>query len=102
MAAMDSATAYFLANRIWWAAALLAGPIAAAIAGEILAGIAVTSVLVLPAFVVFDRDRPWWPDEVKRLPQEPARTRAETKKLTLVSGIALVTGLAIALVRPWA
>jgi hypothetical protein len=56
MSAMSSASTYFLANRIWWSCALLAGPIAAAIAGEPLVGLAVTSLLVLPAFVLFDTD----------------------------------------------
>jgi hypothetical protein len=98
---MDSPATYLLANRLWWSVALLAGPIAGAIAGEAIVGIAVIWLLVLLALVVFDADRSWWSDEVRRLPQDPDLTRAETRRLTLWSGVALLAGLVIAASRPW-
>jgi hypothetical protein len=101
MAAMDARAAFFLGNRIWWSVALFAGPIAGAIAGQVTVAVVVSAALVLPTFVLFDTDRPWWPDEVGKLPRDDERTRSETRKLTLWSGISLVAGLAIAFARPW-
>jgi len=101
MPTMDSPTTYFLANRIWWAVALLVGPIAGAVTGEPLVGVGVIGLLVLPALLIFDTDRSWWSGAVRRLPQQPERSRSETRKLTLWSGAALLTGLAIGFVRPW-
>jgi len=102
MPTVASPTTYFLANRVWWAVALLIGPIAGAISGEPLVGVAVIGLLVLPSFLIFDTERSWWSGAVRRLPEEPKRTRSETRKLTLWSAIALLTGLAIAFMRPWA
>jgi hypothetical protein len=99
---MDSPATYFLANRIWWAVALFVGPIAGAVANQPLVGVGIMALLVLSSLLVFDTNRPWWSSVVRRLPQEPERSRSERRKLTLWSGIALLTGLAIALVRPWA
>jgi hypothetical protein len=98
---VDAVSTYFLANRAWWFMALVVGPIAGAIAGEFEVGIIVTAVLVLPALILFDTGRPWWPEEVRRIPEVPDRSRNEVRKLTLWSGIGLAAGLAIALVRPW-
>ena len=102
MSTMDSPTMYFLANRVWWVVALLVGPIAGAVVNQPLVGIGITGLLLLASHVVFDTDRPWWPAAVKRLPQEPELSRSERAKLTLWSGMALVAGMAIAIVRPWA
>jgi hypothetical protein len=98
---MDAVNTYFLANRAWWFTALLVGPIVGAIAEELVVVIIVTAVLALPALIVLDTDRPWWPDEVRRIPEVPDRSRLEVRKLTLWSGIGLAVGLAIALIRPW-
>src|SRR5687768_3437317 len=98
---MDAVNKYFLANRAWWFTALLVGPIVGAIIGELSVGIIVTAALVLPALIVFDTGRPWWSDQVRRLPEDPDRSRGEVRKLTLWSGIGLAAGLAIALIRPW-
>lgn len=99
---MGSTRTYFLGNRIWWSVALFAGPVVWAVTRDILLALVVVLVLVLPSFVLFDTDRPWWPDEVRRLPQDPVRARSETRKLTLWAGIAILAGLAIAFARPWA
>jgi hypothetical protein len=61
----------------------------------------VVGLFVLPGFVIFDTDRPWWSAAVKRLPEDQDRTRSENRKLTLWSAIALLAGLAIAFVHPW-
>ena len=98
---MDAVNTYFLANRSWGFAALLVGPIVGAIAGELAVGIIVTAVLALPALIVFDTDRPWWPEEVRRIPEVPDRSRSEVRTLTFWSGIGLAAGLAIAVIRPW-
>src|SRR5688500_17728444 len=98
---MDAVNRYFLANRAWWFTALLVGPIVGAITGELAVGIIVAAVLALPALIVFDTDRPWWPDQVRRLPEDPDQSRGEVWKLALWSGIGLAAGLAIALIRPW-
>jgi len=99
---VGSTRTYFLGNRIWWSVALFAGPVVWGVTRDVLLGLVVVSVLALASLVLFDTDRPWWPDEVRRLPQDPARTRSETRKLTLWAGIALLAGLAIAFARPWA
>lgn len=101
MGRMGTLSTYFLANRTWWFTALLVGPIAGGIAGEPTVGIIVTAVLVLPALLVFDTDRRWWSEEIRRLPQLPERSRVEVQKLTFLSGIGLAAGLAIAFIRPW-
>jgi hypothetical protein len=110
MAAMNAGT-WSLGNRIWWSVALLVGPIASVVVNDALGGapiaiyvafaIAVTGTLLLPVFLIFDTDRPWWSDEVMQLPHDAQRSRAEVRKLTLWSGVALAIGLAIALIRPW-
>jgi hypothetical protein len=97
---MDANT-YFLGNRIWWSAALFAGPVVWALTRDVVLALVALSGFVLSSFVLFDTDRPWWPEQVNRLPQDPARTRSERRKLTLWSGVALVAGLAIAIARPW-
>lgn len=96
------ATTYFLGNRAWWCVVLFAAPVIGAITGAASVAFLVGAALLLPSFVLFDTDRGWWSDEVRRLPQDPARTRRETRKLTLWAGIALLAGLAIAFARPWA
>jgi hypothetical protein len=98
---IDPTTAYFIGNRVWWSVALFVSPIAGAIAGQPAAAFLAAAVLVLPSFVLFDTDRPWWPDQVKHLPQDQARTRSETRKLTIASGAALIAGLGAALLLPW-
>jgi hypothetical protein len=98
---VDPTRTYFLGNRLWWSVALSVGPIVGAITGGVIGVVAATALLVLPSFVLFDTDRRWWPDEVRRLPQDPERTRSELRKLTLWSGIALLAGVAIAFLRPW-
>ena len=95
-------TTYFVGNRIYWSVALFAGPVVGALTRNIPLTLVVVAVLLLPSFVLFDTDRPWWHDEVRRLSQDPARARRETRKLTLWAGIALVAGFAIAIARPWA
>jgi hypothetical protein len=90
---MDSPATYLLANRIWWAVVLFVGPIAGAVANQPLVGVGIMALLVLLSLLVFDTDRPWWSSAVRRLPQEPERSRSERRKLTLWSGIALLTRL---------
>jgi hypothetical protein len=97
---MDAST-YFIGNRLWWSVSLFAAPVAGAITGQLIVAFLVGALLLLPSFVLFDTGRGWWSDEVRRLPQDPARTRVETRILTLWSGLALVAGLAIAIARPW-
>ena len=98
---MDATRIFYLGTRIWWAVALFVAPIVAAVTGEIALGVLALSVLVLPTFVVFGTERPWWPDEVEHLPEDEARSRAEMRKLNLWSGVALTAGIAIALLGPW-
>jgi hypothetical protein len=91
---------YFLANRVWWAMAVFIGPIAGALAGAPTVAIAVTALLVLPTFLIFDTDRSWWPDVVRQLHRAPERTRDERRKLSLWSGVALLAGVLIAILEP--
>ena len=93
-----TARTYFVGNRIWWAAALFIAPVAGAIAENPLVGIVVLSVLLLPAFVVFDSDRPWWSDDVTSLVKDEDRSRREVHLLTLSAAVGLALGLAVALV----
>src|SRR5439155_15623824 len=98
---MTSPAAYYAANRILWAVALLVGPIAGAIAREPLVGVLVVGLFMLPALVFFDTDRSWWSAAIKGAPEDQDRSRSESRKLTLSSAIALLTGLAIAFIHPW-
>jgi hypothetical protein len=88
-----TANTYFIGSRVWWAAALFIAPIVAAVAGNVLIGIVVLSMLLLPAFIVFDTDRGWWSDEVKALPQDKDRSRHEVRLLTASAAVGLVLGL---------
>ena len=92
---------YLRANRVWWSVALFIGPIAGALSGEATVAIVATSVLILAALVVFDTDRSWWPEAVRRLPQQTESTRVERWKLTLWSVVALLAGLVIGIFGPW-
>jgi hypothetical protein len=98
---INPTTVYFVGNRLWWSVALFVSPIAGAIAGQPAVAFLAAAVLVLPSFVLFDTDRPWWPDQVKGLPQDQARTRSETRMLTIASGAALIAGLGVAQLSPW-
>jgi hypothetical protein len=98
---VDAATKFFLGNRLWWSVALSVGPIVGAIIGGVIDAVAATILLALPTFVLFDTDRAWWPDEVRRLPEDTERTPSEVRKLTLWSGAALIVGATVALLRPW-
>ena len=98
----DPATIYFVGNRIWWSVALFLAPIAGAVAGQATIAAISLVVLMLPSFIFFDTDRPWWPDGVRRATHDTVRSRSETRKLTLASLAALLAGVAVALVRPWA
>jgi hypothetical protein len=98
---MDPARAFFLGNRIWWSGALFLGPIVGAVTAGPVGAVAATVLLVLPSMVVFDERRPWWPNEVRRQPDDPERSRVELRKLTLWSGISLIAGVAVALASPW-
>ncbi len=98
---MAPSTRYFVGSRLWWSAALLVGPVIGSATAGVGGAISATALLVLPTFVLFDTGRPWWPDEVRRLPDDAARTRTELRKLTVWSGVALLTGVALALLRPW-
>ena len=89
-------TTFFIANRVWWGAALFMAPFMAAVVDSIAVGIGVLLVLVLVAAVVFDTDRGWWSDEVRALPADKDRSRREARLLTLTAGIGLVLGLAAA------
>ena len=92
-----TANTYFIGNRVWWAAALFIAPVVAAISGNVLIGLVVLSVLILPAFIVFDTDRGWWSDEVKSLPQDKDRSRREVRLLTATAAVGLALGLVAAL-----
>ena len=96
MGATLTGTTYFIANRIWWAAALFIAPVVAAVSGSVVIGIVVLSVLLLPAFLVFDTDRGWWSEEVKTLPQAKDRSRREVRLLTVSAAVGLVLGLVAA------
>jgi hypothetical protein len=96
---MDARSLFFLGNRLWWFVGLLVGPIVGRLFGDPIVGVLATGVLMLPVFVVFDTDRPWWPPEVKRLPIDSDGTRSELRKLTLWAAIGLAAGLVVAL-RP--
>lgn len=52
---MDALTTYFLGNRIWSSVALLAGPIAGAVAGNALVAVVVIGLFVLAVALT----RPW-------------------------------------------
>jgi hypothetical protein len=101
MPLMDARRTYFLGNQVMWALALLLGPIAFALAGSPVFAVIVVGLFVLPSFILFDTDRPWWPAEVRDLPQDHQRSQAERWKLTISSGIALAIGFALAFLRPW-
>ena len=85
---------------LWWSVALFLGPIVGASTGGPAGALAATALFALPAFVLFDTDRSWWPSEVRRLSQDPVRSRKELRKLTLSSGVALLAGITIAAIRP--
>jgi hypothetical protein len=87
---------YFVGSRLWWAVALFIAPVVGAIAGSPIVSIVAAGVLVLPAFLIFDTDREWWSDEVRRLPEDKRRSRAEVRWLTLWAVVGLGAGLAIA------
>ena len=101
MKVTDATTAYFIGNRLWWSVALLLSPIAGAIAGQPIVAIAVCTLAILPSFVLFDSDRKWWSEEVRDAQRDAARTRSETRKLTVASGTALLIGSAAALLLLW-
>jgi hypothetical protein len=96
-----SARTYFLANRLWWAGALLVAPVIGAFAHDAAAGIVAAGVLVMPTLIVFDTDRRWWSDEVKQLPHRDAGSRTETWSLTIWAAGGLAAGLLIAFLGPW-
>jgi hypothetical protein len=96
---VDATRTYYLGSRVWWSLALLLGPVLGAMAAGLVGAVALTGLLVLPAFVVFDTDRRWWPDEVRRLPGDAARSRAEVRSLTLWGGLALIAGILLAVLR---
>jgi hypothetical protein len=75
---------------------LFLAPIVAAIVGNPVAGVMVAGILVLPAFVVFDTDRPWWSSDVRLLPQDKERNRTEVRLLTISAGTGLALGVLIA------
>lgn len=100
--AIVSARTYFVANRLWWFGGLLLGPIVGGLAADPLIGIVATALLILPVFVIFDTDRPWWSDEVRALPADSDRGRREVRLLTTCAAIGLVGGLVVAIARPWA
>ncbi|HEV8529324.1 MAG TPA: hypothetical protein VGS60_17555 [Actinomycetes bacterium] len=94
---MGTARTYYLGSRIWWAAVLLVAPIFGALTGNIVGTLGVAVVLGVTANVLFDTNRPWWSEEVKRLPKDRERWRAEVRRLTVSSVAAGVIGLATAL-----
>ena len=98
---MDATRVYFVGNRLWWSVVLFVCPIIGAVTGQIPLAILAGSLLILPTTLVFDTDRPWWPADVRRIPEDADRSRTETRKLTLWAGIALAAGLAVALLGPW-
>jgi hypothetical protein len=91
-----TARTYFVANRVWWAAALFIAPTVAALFGDPVAGVVAATVLVLPVFLVFDTDRGWWSAEVKALPQDKDRSRRELRLLTISAAVGLALGLVVA------
>src|SRR6476661_4717609 len=93
---------FFLGNRAWWFGALLIGPTIGALAGDAVIGVVATSLLILPVFVIFDTDRPWWSDEVRHLPDDSTRSRVEVRKLTISAAAGLLAGIALAILKPWA
>jgi O-antigen/teichoic acid export membrane protein len=97
MASMDARSLFFRGNRLWWFGGLFVGPIVGRLFGDPAIGVFATGLLILPIFVLFDTDRPWWPDEVRRLPLDHDGTRSELRKLTLWAAIGLMLGLLVAL-----
>ena len=98
---MDATRVYFVGNRLWWSVALFVCPIVGAVTGQFPLAILTSLLLILPTVVLFDTDRSWWPEEVRRIHEDADRSRSETRKLTLWAGIALASGLAVALLGPW-
>jgi hypothetical protein len=97
MSAMDARALFFFGNRLWWFVGLLVGPIVGRVFGDPAIGVFATGLLILPVFVVFDTDRPWWPSQVRQLPQDPDGARSELRKLTLAAAVGLAAGLVVAL-----
>ncbi len=93
---MDGARGYFLGSRLWWSGALFFGPVVGSVTAGLVGAFALTALFALPSFVLFDTDRPWWSDEVRRLPEDAERTRVELRSLTLWSAAALVAGVVVA------
>ena len=93
-----SARTYLVGNRIWWAGALFLAPIVAAIVGSPVAGVLAAAILVLPAFVLFDTDRPWWSSDLRLLLDDKERSRTEVRLLTISAGAGLALGFVIAYV----
>ena len=91
-----TARTYFIANRVWWGAALFVAPIVAARLGQPLAGVATVAVLVLPALIIFDTDRRWWSAEVRAVPKDKDRTTSEHRILAICSVGALAFGVLVA------
>jgi hypothetical protein len=97
-----SARTFRVGNCLWWFGALLLGPVVGALAGSALVAGVATALLLLPVFVLFDTDRPWWSDDVRALPGDIPWSRTHTRWLSLSAGLGLLGGLLLALFRPWA
>jgi len=93
---VSDARTYVVGNRLWWGGALFIAPIVAAIAHSPAAGGVAAVVLVLPAMLIFDTDRAWWSAEVKRLPEDKAMSKRETRLLTIWAAAGLGLGLVAA------
>jgi len=97
---MDVVAFFFLANRIWWSAAVLVGTIMAGMTGFVPLVVGLTSLLLLPTVLIFDTDRNWWPDAVRTAAADGDRARAENRKLILWCVLALVAGAGISWFGP--
>jgi hypothetical protein len=98
---MSSPNSFFLGNRLWWSFGLFLGPVIGAFVRDPAMAFVASGILILPVFVIFDTDRPWWSDEIRRIEPKSEQSRREARKLTLWSGIALALGIAVAVVGPW-
>ena len=98
---MDATSRFYFGSRLAWFLAGFTGFAAGLTTGEYWIGAAAASAFVLPALVIFDTGRAWWPREICELPRDSRRSRIETRKLTIATGLGCLAGILIGLVQPF-
>ena len=83
---------FFLGNRVVWAIAGFAAPLVLGATGSFAAALVAFGLLAIPSFVIFDTDRSWWSDEVRSLPMDEPRNRAERRALGVVTFAGVIAG----------